>query len=134
MPRTAIIPKGTRQQVLEAATKTGVRVVMFTDHRGPKAENWHGLRDGICFGRSEECGDASCAFPVRDRIASRSPGCAPLLSHPKSVTMRDGGMAGMEICNRHTDAKLDKGPYCIAAAPRCGFLGPKCLENFKAYR
>ena len=30
--------KGTRQQVLEAAKKTGVRIVMFTDHGGPKPE------------------------------------------------------------------------------------------------
>src|SRR5262249_35081075 len=41
--------KGTRPQVLAAAQKTGVRIVMFTDHRGPKAETWHGLREGVLF-------------------------------------------------------------------------------------
>src|SRR5438093_5287286 len=33
---------GTRAEVLAAAKKTGVQVVMFSDHAGPKAETWHG--------------------------------------------------------------------------------------------
>ena len=41
--------RGSRQEVLDAAKKTGVRVVMFTDHHGPQRETWHGLRDGVLF-------------------------------------------------------------------------------------
>src|SRR5207249_1127614 len=33
--------KGTRQQVLEAAGKSGVRIVMFTDRGGPKPDTWN---------------------------------------------------------------------------------------------
>src|SRR5439155_11846258 len=50
--------KGTRQQVLEAAKKTGVRVVMFTDHGGAKPETWHGMREGVLFVAGEENGGA----------------------------------------------------------------------------
>ena len=50
--------KGTRQQVLEAAKKTGVRIVMFTDHGGPKPETWHGMREGVLFVAGEENGGA----------------------------------------------------------------------------
>src|SRR6185436_7814305 len=31
---------GTRAEVLAAAKKTGVDVVMFSDHRGPKPDTW----------------------------------------------------------------------------------------------
>ena len=49
--------KGTREQVLAAARKTGVRVVLFTDHRGPQAGTWHELRDGVLFLAGSEEGD-----------------------------------------------------------------------------
>src|SRR6266542_5578684 len=32
---------GARQQVLEAAKQTGIRVVLLSDHNGPKPETWH---------------------------------------------------------------------------------------------
>src|SRR5215470_15930544 len=38
--------KGTRPEVLRAAKATGVAVIMFTDHRGPKPDTWSGVRDG----------------------------------------------------------------------------------------
>ncbi|MDQ6760838.1 MAG: hypothetical protein M3Z32_13380, partial [Acidobacteriota bacterium] len=41
--------KGTRAEVLQAAQAAGVRVVMFSDHRGPKPDTWSGLRAGVLF-------------------------------------------------------------------------------------
>src|SRR5690349_11977570 len=38
--------KGTRAEVLRAAKATGVSVVMFSDHRGPKPDTWSGVREG----------------------------------------------------------------------------------------
>src|SRR5262249_22591358 len=56
--------KGTRQEVLAAAKKTGVRVVMFTDHSGPKSDTWHGMRDGVLFfAGSEDGGEGMIRFP-----------------------------------------------------------------------
>src|SRR5687768_279526 len=57
--------KGTRTEVLAAAKKTGVKVVMFTDHSGPKPETWSGLREGVLFFPGEENGGAGLIrFPA----------------------------------------------------------------------
>src|SRR6266446_1165816 len=99
---------GTRAEVLAAAKKTGVRVVMFTDHRGPKAATWHGLRDGVLFiaGAEEE---AQLRFPNFDAARKPQPtGELRFLCHVEDRTNADTtGFDGMEICNRHSDAKLD---------------------------
>src|SRR4051812_11306716 len=55
--------KGTRQEVLAAARKTGVRVVMFSDHRGPKPETWHGMREGVLFFAGSEDGNGVLRYP-----------------------------------------------------------------------
>ena len=129
--------KGTRQQVLEAAKKAGVRIVMFTDHRGPKPDTWHGLRDGVLFfAGSEESGDGELRFPHfgPDRKPV-SDGALRFLSHPEErYDAPTDGMAGMEICNRHTDAKLDKAPqaYLLAASLNTGTWN-NVLQNLKAY-
>src|SRR6185436_524346 len=63
--------KGTRPEVLAAAKKTGVRVVGFTDHRGPQPETWHGLRDGVLFLAGSEDDDGVLRLPNFD--ANRKP-------------------------------------------------------------
>ena len=55
--------KGTRDQVLAAAKKTGVRAVLLTDHRGPKPDTWRGLHDGVLFLAGSEDGDGKLRFP-----------------------------------------------------------------------
>jgi acetyl esterase/lipase len=113
--------KGTRQQVLEAAKKVGVRIVMFTDHGGPKPETWHGLRDGVLFVAGEENGGAGLLrFPnfAPDRTALPE-GELRFLSHiEERYDASSDGFAGMEISNRHTDAKLDASlqSYLLAAS------------------
>jgi acetyl esterase/lipase len=93
--------RGTRLQALAGAKAAGVQVVMFTDHRGPKPDTWRGLRDGVLFIPGSE-DDHLLRFP--------SPGDdLRFLSHleetPEPAT---DGFAGMEIYNRHTDAKDEK--------------------------
>ena len=102
--------KGTRQELLAAARATGIRVVFLTDHRGPKPESWRGEHDGVLFIAGSETGDGALWFP--DEVPAGQPvagGGLRLLSHVEerydAVT---DGMVGMEICNRHTDAILDK--------------------------
>jgi acetyl esterase/lipase len=129
--------KGTRQEVLEAAKKSAVRIVMLTDHRGPKPNTWHGLRDGVLFfAGSEESGDGELRFPQFD--SDRKPlseGALRFLSHPEErPDASTDGMIGMEICNRHTDAKVDKAPYTyLLAASLSADSWKKVLENLKAY-
>jgi len=93
--------KGTRAEVLKAAREADVQVVMFTDHRGPKPETWHGIREGVLFIPGSE-DDHELRYP------------SPLLelrflSHlEERPDMPAEGFQGMEIYNRHTDAKDHK--------------------------
>src|SRR5258706_181903 len=110
--------RGTRDEVLAAARKTGVRVVMFSDHRGPKPETWHGMREGVLFFAGSEDGNGVLRFPGFARkgeqpISQASPsgegGELRFLSHVEErYDTTFDGFVGMEICNRHTDAKLDR--------------------------
>ena len=129
--------KGTRAEVLAAAKKTGVRVVMFTDHRGPKPDTWRGERDGVLFFAGSEVGSGGeLWFPdfTADGKAIEAGGLR-FLSHIEERYDADSkGFAGMEIVNRHTDAKLDKGLYLhliAAAASPAGWA--RLVENFKTY-
>lgn len=129
--------KGTRAEVLAAAKKTGVRVVMFTDHRGPKAETWHGMRDGVLFfAGSEDGGEGMIRFPNFDQNRKPLPeGELRFLSHVEerydAVTTN---FVGMEISNRHTDAKLDEATQlAVLSASADPDKWRQMVENFKAY-
>lgn len=95
--------KGTRAEVLKGAKEAEVRVVMFTDHRGPKPETWSGMRDGVLFIPGSE-DDHLLRYPA-------SPAGPELrfLSHiEERPDMSSAGFQGMEIYNRHTDAVVHK--------------------------
>jgi acetyl esterase/lipase len=97
---------GTRPEVLAAAKKTGVQVVLFTDHRGPKVETWRGLRDGVLFLAGSEENDR-LRFPLfeNDKIARED---LNFICHiEERYDMPREGFDGMEIYNRHTDTKDD---------------------------
>jgi len=128
--------KATRAEVLTAAKKTGVRVVLFTDHRGPKPETWRGLRDGVLFLAGSEDGDGPLRFPEFGADGKpASTNAMKFLCHVEERYNADTkGFAGMEICNRHTDAKLDPSlqEYLkeAAADPQ---RWSRIVEDFKAY-
>ena len=90
--------KGTRFEALEGAKAARVSIVMWTDHHGPKPDTWTGLIDGILFIPGSE-DDHLLRFP--------KPGAElRFLSHLEETPDANGeGFAGMEIYNRHTDAK-----------------------------
>lgn len=128
---------GTREQVLAAAKKTGVRVVLFTDHRGPKPETWRGLRDGVLFFAGSEDAEAGVIrFPTFD--AEGKPvdkDALRFLSHVEErYEAATKGLAGMEICNRHTDAILDRGPMeYLARTTNDPAAWTRLIESFAAY-
>lgn len=104
---------GTRQQVLEAAKRTGIRAVFFSDHGGPQSSTWHGERDGVLFFAGAENGSKhELVFP---RPAP------PLRFHSHVESDLDAspdGWDGMEIYNRHADHEddADLAAYLKAAA------------------
>src|SRR5260370_4088215 len=63
--------KGTPAEVLASASKAGVRAVLFTDHRGPRTNTWHGLRNAVLFLAGSEDGNGRLRFPTSD--ADQSP-------------------------------------------------------------
>lgn len=93
--------KGTRAEVLKAAQSDGVRVVMFSDHRGPRPDTWSGLREGVLFIPGSE-DDHLLRYP--------KPGAElRFLSHlEETPDASSKGFQGMEIYNRHTDAKDER--------------------------
>lgn len=128
--------KGTRPEVLAAAKKTGVRIVMWTDHRGPKSDTWRGLRDGVLFIAGSEDGNGVLRFP--DYGSDQKPiaeGGLRFLSHiEERYDAASEGFAGMEICNRHTDAVLDKATYLyLLGATGDAEKWRKMVDDFRAY-
>jgi len=96
--------KGTRPEVLAAAKETGVNVVMWTDHRGPKPDTWRGVREGVLF----------IAGAEDDHFLNYPSDTLPLkfLSHlEERPDMSSSGFQGQEIYNRHTDATIHKEVY-----------------------
>src|SRR5438034_238464 len=129
--------KGTRQQALEAARKSGVRIVMFTDHGGPKPDTWRGMRQGILFiAGNEDVGAGFLRFPNPDTHHAPLPdGELRFLSHiEERLEALPDNFAGMEICTRRTDTKLDPGLQAVLdEAARNPDEWRNCVDNFKMY-
>lgn len=116
---------GTRAELLAAAKKTGVSVIMLSDHVRPPRDfiddSWRGIREGVLFIPGSE-GEGFLNYPTRSVIGhylrkdkrSRedyikmiaADGGNIFLSH---VEERDDwstvGLDGLEIYNNHTDMK-----------------------------
>ena len=122
--------KGTRSEVLAAARKVGVRVVLLTDHRGPKPDTWRGLREGVLFLAGSEDDDGKLRFPTLAPTNDLN-----FLCHVEERYDADPkGFAGMEICNRHTDAKLNPSlQEHLKVAAGDAQRWNNIVENFKAY-
>ncbi len=115
---------GTRMEMLADAKLAGVHAILLTDHfRPPKdfvADSWRGLRDGVLFlPGSEDRG--FLIYPTRSIIARmkdptptfietvKSDGGLIFLSHIEERPKHSmEGLDGMEITNRHADAKVDR--------------------------
>jgi acetyl esterase/lipase len=128
--------KGTREQVLAAARKTGVRAVLLTDHRGPKPDTWQGLRDGVLFLAGSEDGGGPLRFPrVGSNLSPQAEGDLRFLSHIEERYEADTkGFDGMEIVNRHTDAVLDRSvAEYLERASKDAAVWSNVVERFRAY-
>jgi len=114
---------GTRPEMLADATKAGVQVIMLTDHLRPPRDfirdSWRGLHEGVLFIPGSEA-RGFLVYPmnsIMDRLDEPPP------QFVASVTASNGliflshaeerldhpmdGLTGMEIYNRHADAKKD---------------------------
>ena len=114
---------GTRAEMLADAKKAGVQIILLSDHhRPPKdfvTDSWRGVRDGVLFlPGSEDRG--FLIYPMHSIMgrmkeptptfidAVRTDGGLIFLSHiEERPDHAMTGLNGMEIYNRHADAKKD---------------------------
>jgi len=114
---------GTRPEMLAEAKRAGVSVVFLSDHYRPPRDfindSWRGARDGVLFIPGSEC-RGFLVHPTRSILSQMesetgrfidevtADGGLIFLSHieerPEHAT---AGLTGMEIYNRHADAKKD---------------------------
>ena len=140
---------GTRPEMLADAKKAGVNVIMLTDHLRPPRDfmdSWRGMHDGVLFiPGSEALG--FLVYPVKSIMDHINDPRAQLIA---SVTESNGliflshceerldhpmdGLTGMEIYNRHWDAKKDMASVIVLAFK---LLDPKELaelqDNLRLY-
>lgn len=128
---------GTLPELLADAKRGNVKIVMLSDHYRPPRdfmEGWRGLRDGVLFIPGVEAKgfllypDASIMdvmeAPTDELIARATAGSGLIfLSHVEErVEHPTDGLTGMEIYNRHADAK-DDGEVFLAIAAMLGDPG-----------
>src|SRR3954452_6376123 len=115
---------GTRPEMLADAKRAGVRAILLSDHHRPPRdfinESWRGLREGVLFvPGSESRGFRTLpSRSIMDRMdeptpafieAVRAEGGLIFLSHVEERPDHSmAGLDGMEIYNRHADAKKDR--------------------------
>lgn len=130
---------GTRAQVLAAAKRAGVQVVLLTDHGRVQPDTWRGLHDGVLFLAGwEDSAAGLIRFPEFDGDNQARPGPRGELRFLSHVEERLGasteGLTGMEICNRHSDAALDPAPLqFLRQAASQPAAWAKLVESFRAY-
>lgn len=114
---------GTRPEMLADARRAGVRVILLTDHFRPPRDfmdSWRGLREGVLFVPGSEA-RGFLVFPQASIMPWMNLPAARLLPY---VTTNGGlaflshleerldhpmdGLDGLEIYNRHWDAKKDR--------------------------
>ncbi|MEW6130266.1 MAG: histidinol phosphatase [Acidobacteriota bacterium] len=112
---------GTRPELLEAAKRAGVKIIMLTDHVRPERDfindSWRGLRDGVLFIPGAEH-EGFLVYPqasiknqprkTRDEYIRmiKAPGGNIFLSHVEERPDWDTSqLDGIEIYNHHSDIK-----------------------------
>jgi hypothetical protein len=115
---------GTRPEMLAEAKKSGVSAVLLTDHHRPPRdfinESWRGIHEGVLFIPGSEARGFLLypAHSILDRMelpldqfipAARAERGLIFLSHIEERPDHPmDGLDGMEIYNRHADAKRDQ--------------------------
>ncbi|MSU59345.1 MAG: histidinol phosphatase [Pedosphaera sp.] len=122
---------GTLPEMLAEAKKAGINAILLTDHFRPPRDfidgRWRGLKDGVLFIPGSEI--RGCLLYPEASVLDKMDKPFPELS--KAVTAGDGmiflshveerkdhpleGLTGLEIYNRHWDAKKDMGSLIALA-------------------
>jgi hypothetical protein len=118
---------GTRAELLDAAHKAGVSIVMLNDHTGGDRDfiddSWRGVREGVLFIPGAET-EGFLVYPVSSikgrkwtsreeyiRIVKERGGNIFLSHVEEKLDWQVQGLDGIEIYNNHTDVKDEPGFY-----------------------
>lgn len=135
---------GTLLEMLSDAKQAGVSAILLTDHYRPPRDfiegRWRGMKNGVLFVPGSEV-RGFLIYPMKSILAEMD---APEPDFVKSVTSDDGmiflshieerkdhsleGLTGLEICNRHWDAKQDMASLLALAMK---LTDPKQLAELK---
>ena len=106
--------KQRRNEVLAAAKKTGVQVVMWSDPGAPFRDSWRGLRDGVLFiqgAADDEAGFFQLPeFDAKGQLTTNA-GLRFLSGQGTAMEARADGFAGLEIVNRRREARLEAASF-----------------------
>lgn len=122
---------GTLLEMLGDAKQAGVRAILLTDHYRPPRDfidgRWRGMRNGVLFIPGSEV-RGFLVYPVRSVLTQME---LPNADFIKTITAGDGmiflshieerpdhsleGLTGLEIFNRHWDAKRDTASLLVLA-------------------
>jgi hypothetical protein len=122
---------GTLPEMLADAKKAGVHAILLTDHYRPPRDfidgRWRGLKEGVLFVPGSEV-HGFLVYPTKsilkrmdlkgaDFVSTVTAGDGMIfLSHTEERTDHPtDGLTGVEIYNRHYDAKRDKGSILALA-------------------
>jgi hypothetical protein len=140
---------GTRPEMLADAKKAGVQAILLTDHLRPPRDfmdSWRGIHDGVLFIPGSEA-KGFLVYPfssVMDKIEQARPELIAAVTASNGLIFLShieerkdhpmDGLTGLEIYNRHFDAKKDMAGL-VALAMR--LLDPAQLaelqENLRLY-
>jgi hypothetical protein len=135
---------GTLPEMLADAKKAGISAILLTDHFRPPKDfidgRWRGMKDGILFIPGSEC-HGFLIYPMKSMLDRMELKGADFIN---TVTADDGmiflshieerkdhqvdGLTGLEIYNRHWDAKQDKLSLLVLAMM---LTDPKQLPELK---
>jgi acetyl esterase/lipase len=104
-PETAQKTNDSRAELLAAAKKTGIQVVLLTEPREPTSDAWRGIRDGVLFIAGAETNSGTLWFPEFSTNNKPMPdGGLRFLRYPaKSDDASAETFTGVQIGNRQPD-------------------------------
>lgn len=135
---------GTLLEMLSDAKQAGVSAILLTDHYRPPRDfidgRWRGMKNGVLFVPGSEV-RGFLVYPMKSMLAEMD---APEPDFIKAVAADDGmiflshieerkdhsldGLTGLEICNRHWDAKQDIASLLVLTMK---LTDPKQLADLK---
>jgi acetyl esterase/lipase len=128
--------KDTGPELLVAARKSGIGVVLTVDQGGPKPDAWRGVHESVLFIAGSVGDDATLRFPELDPDGKAIPesGLRLLSRVEEASAFTNRAITGMAICNGRTGAPQSKAfEEYLAAAGADANRWRTLAEDFRSF-